>query len=239
MLACWVIPYQAKSSACCYSNGMGLRALLRRPENRPVIRFWHLVVVLLSRAYHQLSVRNRNPLPGDGPAILVCNHISGLDPILLQAASSRLIIWMMAKEYYDLKALGWFFRLAKAIPVQRSGRDTAATRAALRTLQNGGVLGVFPEGKIAVDSALLPFQIGVALLAIKSGAPVYPAYIDGTTRGMEMLPAVLRPNQIRLRFGPAVQFDRSDTSKEALTTATAAIRQAVETLRAKEIQLQS
>src|SRR6201994_270554 len=103
-----------------------------RPEDRWSIRFWRSVVVLFSRLYHHLSVRTRNPLPKDGAAILVCNHISGLDPVLLQAASSRLIIWMMAKEYYDLKSMNWFFKTVMAIPVTRGAHDTSATRLSIR-----------------------------------------------------------------------------------------------------------
>jgi 1-acyl-sn-glycerol-3-phosphate acyltransferase len=210
---------------------------LSRPENRPAIRFWHLVVALICRVYHHLKVRTRNVLPRDGAAILVCNHISGLDPLLLQAVSHRLIIWMMAKEYYDLKSLNWFFRIIHAIPVQRSGRDMAAMRAAMRALENGHVLGVFPEGKIETSEELLPFQTGVALMAIKCRVPVYPAYIEGTSRGQDMIPALLHRNVVSLRFGPQVVFDRSDTSREALERATAAIKAAIEALRRDELNL--
>jgi 1-acyl-sn-glycerol-3-phosphate acyltransferase len=176
-------------------------------------------------------------MPARGAAILVCNHISGLDPFLLQSASPRLIIWMMAKEYYDIPSLNWFFRIIDAIPVLRSGRDMAAMRQAMRALHAGRILGVFPEGKIATDDDLLPFQTGVALLAIKCNVPVYTAYLEGTTRGQEMVPAMTRPNIIALRFGPQVVFDRPDTSKEALERATNAIREAIEALRRDEMRL--
>ena len=208
-----------------------------QPEHRWSIKFWRSVVVLFSRLYHHLSVRTRNPLPASGAAILVCNHISGLDPVLLQAASSRLIVWMMAKEYYDMKSMKWFFKTVEAIPVARGQRDTSSTRAAIRALEAGRVLGIFPEGKIETSRDLLPFHIGVAMIALRTGVPVYPAYLDGTTRGKEMLPAVLMPNTISLRFGPKVEFDTADSSKEGLTKATQAIQAAVESLRLQENEL--
>lgn len=208
-----------------------------RPEDRWSIRFWRSVVVLFSRLYHHLKVRNRNPLPMSGSAILVCNHISGLDPVLLQAASSRLIIWMMAKEYYDLKSLNWFFKIVEAIPVNRGSRDTSSTRGAIRALEAGRVLGIFPEGKIETGHDLLPFHVGVAVIALRTGVPVYPAYLDGTTRGKEMLPAVLLPNDIALRFGPRIPLDYGDKSKESLVKATEAIQNAIEALRQQEIEL--
>lgn len=208
-----------------------------RPENRWVIRFWQSVVVLFSRLFHTLMVRTRSQLPPIGAAILISNHISGLDPLLLQAASSRLIVWMMAKEYYDLKSLNWFFKIVEAIPVKRGAHDSSSMRAAIRVLQRGRVLGIFPEGRIETSEELLPFHTGVALMAIKTGVPVYPAYLDGTTRGKEMIPAVLHPNTIALRFGPKIEFDRSSTDKEVLEKATEQIKAAIEDLRQQEIAL--
>src|SRR5207248_1167073 len=140
----------------------------------------------------------------------------------------RLIIWMMAREYYDQPGVRWFCSKVRAIPVERSGRDMAATRAALRTLKDGGVLGVFPEGRIEVSRELLPFQVGVGLLAIKSGVPVVPAYLEGTQRGKEMLEAIFTPNVTELRFGSPLHFDRHGADPEQ---ATAQIQSAVETLR--------
>ena len=182
------------------------------------------------RVYHRVKIRRPLAIPPKGPAILVCNHVSGLDPMLIQSCSRRLVIWMMAREYYDIKALGWMYRTVHAIPVERSGRDLAATRAALRALHDGHVLGIFPEGKIETSRALLPFQTGVALMAIKADVPVYPAYLDGTQRGKEMVAAVARPNRATLTFGDAVEFDRSSTARPALDAATEKIQQAVNML---------
>lgn len=157
--------------------------------------------------------------------------MSGLDPLLLQAMSTRVIVWMMAKEYYEIKSLGWFFRMIEAIPVSRNGRDSSATRVALRALENGNVLGVFPEGRIETSRELLPFQTGVAMLAIKTGVPIYPAYIDGSTRGKEMLPAFRSASHNSLRFGPEIVIPRQDTSRETLEAATELIRSTVEGLK--------
>ena len=178
------------------------------------------VDVCFSRIFHQLDVISPCPIPRSGPAILVCNHISGLDPALIQSVCPRLIVWMMAKEYYDIKALTWVFKTIEAIPVDRGGRDMAATRAALRALEGGRVLGVFPEGRIEKTRDLLPFQTGVALMALKANVPVYPAYLDGTQRGKTMVQAFLYPNVATLAFGPVVQTQQGSTSKEVLQAVT-------------------
>lgn len=170
-------------------------------------------------------------LPPTGPAILVCNHISGLDPLILQVCCPRLIVWMMAREYYDMPGFRPLFNLIHAIPVQRSGRDLAATRQAFRALDQGHILGIFPEGRIETTAQILPFQTGTALMALRANVPVYPACIDGTTRNTEMLDAFLYSQRGVVTFGPAVTFNASDASHHALTAATAAIRDAVLALR--------
>jgi 1-acyl-sn-glycerol-3-phosphate acyltransferase len=219
-------------ASSCISSDVKSRSIATA-EDGVGVRVAQAANRVFCRGYHQLSVLSPDPLPLRGPAILVCNHISGLDPLLVQSACRRLIVWMMAAEYYQIKSLSWLFKMVRAIPVDRSGRDLAATRAALRALSQGHILGIFPEGRIEPDHDLLPFQTGVALMAIKTAVPVYPAYLDGTQRGKEMVEAVAGPNHARLRFGPAVDFDRHSTSKESLESATAQIRRAVAILKAR------
>ena len=104
----------------------------------------------------------------------------------------------------------------------------AAMRQAIRVLERDEVLGVFPEGRIAKSRELLPFQTGVALLAIKTNSPVYPVYLDGTQReSNSMLVACLKPNRAVIAFGPPVRFDRTETDKDALQRATDTIREAI------------
>lgn len=202
------------------------------PERRLVIRMLHAFDRLFSRAYHRLKVLDACPLPLSGPAILVCNHTGPLDPLFLQAVSSRrLINWMMASEYMKIPVLSWVFRTIGIIPVDRSGRDSGPLRAALRALGQGRILGIFPEGRIEETRELLPFQTGVALMAIKAKVPVYPAYLDGTQRGQGMLAACLSPNDGILAFGPVVDLGRFGTGKAELDEATEIIRQAVDALR--------
>jgi 1-acyl-sn-glycerol-3-phosphate acyltransferase len=204
------------------------------PEQRLDIRLLQLLGVTVARCYHRTTVTASQRLLRDGPAILVCNHISGLDPVMIQSVCARSIVWMMAREYYEIPMLKWFFRTINAIPVDRTGRDLTATRAALRALGDGRVLGVFPEGKIEKTPDLIPFQTGVAMMAIKTGVPVYPAYLNGTQRGMSMVRAFLTPSEATITFGPPVQFPRGSTSKEALDTATRTIQQAVEKLKIEQ-----
>jgi 1-acyl-sn-glycerol-3-phosphate acyltransferase len=200
------------------------------------VRVLHSLNRCFARVYHHVDVRTPCRLPRRGAAILACNHLSGLDPILIQSTTNRIIRWMMAKEYYEQKSLRWMLDLVGTIPVDRGGRDMAATRAGLAALKAGHVLGVFPEGRIETSRALLPFQPGIALLAIKSGAPIYPAYLEGTQRGQEMLKAYFFPNRAILTFGEPRTIQRPQKNSSGLEQATAMIQNYIEILRVKTIK---
>ena len=151
------------------------------PERKLGVKALKAFDVVLCRCYHRFTVQSPLQLPKTGPAILISNHTSGLDPFLLQSVSRRVIVWMMAKEYYEIPGLKKMFQMLEAIPVDRASRDTAAVRLALRALQDGRVVGIFPEGRISTQRGqILPFQPGVTQMAIKTGAPVCPAFVDGT-----------------------------------------------------------
>jgi 1-acyl-sn-glycerol-3-phosphate acyltransferase len=201
-----------------------------RAEDATIIRALRAVGRCYARIYQRLEVRSPCPLPRRGPAILVCNHTGAVDPVLIQSVCPRLIRWMMAREYFDHKALHWIFAAVGVILVERSGRDMAATRHAMRALQAGEVLGVFPEGRIETSTELLPFQSGIGLLALKSGAPVFPAYLDGNQRGKEMLEVFLARNESSIAFGPAVDLTALDKSRQGMEQATDRIRAAVRDL---------
>jgi len=203
------------------------------PEHRSFCRVMKGINRFFSRVYHRIDVLSPCRVPDRGPAILICNHTSGVDPALVQSPCPRVITWMMAKEYYDIPRLKPLFDKLGVIPVTRSGRDMAATRAAMRALHDGQILGVFPEGRIEKTDELLPFQTGVALMAVKTGVPVFPAYLDGTQRGREMLKAMFTPQRATIAFGPEVVFNRDCDDRECLEAATAAMRDAVESLRQK------
>ena len=184
--------------------------------------------------YHRLRVLAPYSLPPDQGAIIACNHTSYVDPLFLQAACPRLIAWMIAQEYYHGRGINFVCRQIGAIPVQRSGRDMAATRAALRALRDGRVLGLFPEGRIETQRQLLPLQSGLALLALKSGVPVVPAWLEGTQRGAESLAgAYLWPRDVQLTFGPPLVFRGSDEhpARELTDDVMTAVTKALESLK--------
>jgi 1-acyl-sn-glycerol-3-phosphate acyltransferase len=200
-----------------------------RSEDRPSIKFLQKLVDIYIRGYHHIDVISPCSVPSTGPAILVCNHVSSIDPVLLQWACPRMIVWMMAREYY-VPGSRWLFDIINIIPVERSRRDVSATRAAMRALDHGHVLGIFPEGRLARDFNIAQFQTGVAMLALKSGVGVYPASLDGTNRGAGMLEAFFYSQRASVAFGSRVPLVAGDMSREAIERATKQIHAAVRDL---------
>jgi 1-acyl-sn-glycerol-3-phosphate acyltransferase len=98
---------------------------------------------LFLRRYHKCQI-DPVPLPEEGPALVVANHISGLDPMMMIAACQRPVHFIIASEQYYRFGLNWLFRLGGCIPVDRSSRDDSAFRAALQALHDGKVVGLFP-----------------------------------------------------------------------------------------------
>lgn len=155
---------------------------------------------LFCRVYHHIDLVSPCVIPATGPAVVIANHTSGADPIFLQATCHRMIVWMMAAEFRAMRGMQWLFDLMEIIPVARSGRDTASTRAALRVLDRGGVVGVFPQGRIERRGHSFPFRPGVSLLASRSGASVWPAHLNGTQRNTSLAGAYLLPHEVRVHW---------------------------------------
>jgi 1-acyl-sn-glycerol-3-phosphate acyltransferase len=164
--------------------------------------------------WHQLSTDGWAPLPDVGPAILISNHTCGVDHMLLQSKSRRLLGFMVAREYYEWKWIHWICQYIGCIPVNRDGRDFAATRAAMRALKAGRVLPIFPEGHIVPASGrrLDPMKPGTAYLAIHAQVPVIPAFIYGTPETNEIIESLLTPSRASVIFGERI--DLSDIARD-------------------------
>jgi 1-acyl-sn-glycerol-3-phosphate acyltransferase len=159
---------------------------------------------LFCRHYHRLRTEPL-PLPETGPALVVANHVSGLDPLLLIAASKRPLRFIIASEQYHRFGLHWLFKAVGCIPVDRKGRPERAFRAALRALEQGEVVALFPHGKIHLDShPPRPLKPGFVRMAQLADCPIYPVRIEGVRgEGLVATSALLR-SRARLTGHPPV-----------------------------------
>jgi 1-acyl-sn-glycerol-3-phosphate acyltransferase len=136
------------------------------------------VAWMLSRGVYRFKVSGDENLPSQGAAILVCNHVSFVDAILLLAASPRPIYFVMDHRIFQVPVLGWLFRLGKAIPIAPRSEDAAAYESALdaaaKVLREGDLLAIFPEGGITRDGNLQEFKGGVMKILQRQPVPVIP-----------------------------------------------------------------
>ena len=143
------------------------------------------------------------PLSAVGSALVASNHISGLDPFLLIAASPRPLRFLIAREEYERFGLNWLFRRAQCIPVDRERNPERAMREALRALRNGDVVAVFPQGAIQFPvTCLRKLKGGVVRLAHQCDCTIYPVQVSDVRAAGHTALAVIFPSRSRLRTLP-------------------------------------
>ena len=178
---------------------------------------------VLTRIVYRFKVTGDHHIPSEGAAILVANHVSFVDAVLLMAASPRPIRFIMDSRIFQVPVLGWLFRLAKCIPVAPQKDDPVTYQRAFdeaaKVLREGDLLGIFPEGGITRDGQLQPFKGGVMKIMEQAKAdgvdvPVVPmaltnlwgSYFSRIEKGGAMARPFRRGlfNRVGLNVGEAV-----------------------------------
>ncbi|AMO23046.1 glycerol acyltransferase [Ramlibacter tataouinensis] len=140
--------------------------------------FLRFVAWVMSHLMYRFRLRGDDHIPVAGAAVLVCNHVSFVDAVLLMGASPRPIRFVMDHQIFKVPVLGWLFRLAKAIPIAPRSEDPAAYEAAFeaaaQVLREGDLLAIFPEGSITRDGQLQEFKGGIMKILALQPAPVVP-----------------------------------------------------------------
>ena len=138
-----------------------------------------LVMLVVTRVVYRLKVRGDEHLPTDGAAILVCNHVSFIDAVILGVCSPRPMVFLMDHRIFKTPGIGWFFRAVKAIPIAPQKEDPQAYEQAFdrarEVLRNGDLLCLFPEGAITKDGRMQPFKAGIMKILASDPVPVIPA----------------------------------------------------------------
>ncbi len=138
-----------------------------------------LTMLVLARVIYRLKVRGGHHIPTDGAAIVVANHVSFVDAILMGVISPRPMVFLMDHNIFKNPALGWFFRLVKAIPIAPQKEDPVAYERAFErareVLREGDLLCLFPEGAITKDGRMQPFKGGIMKILETDPVPVVPS----------------------------------------------------------------
>ena len=161
------------------------------------------IMRVLFKLYYNPKIINKEVIPKEGPILIVGNHKHIYDQCLTIMATKRVIHYMAKKEYFDGK-MAWFFKLVGCIPVDRSIKDHNATDKALKVLNNGGAIGLFPEGtrNKTKDVFLLPFKFGTVSMAKKTNATIIPFGLTGDYK--------FRSKNLTIRYGTPFKVRKMD-----------------------------
>ena len=153
----------------------------------PVIRTGSFVIRCLARIFTRVEIVGElASFPRTGAVLLVANHASNADPVLiggyLNPRLGRPINWMGKREVFEWPIVSWLARHGGVHPVDRGSADVEAFRTAIRILEDGNILAVFPEGTRSPDGRLQAAKDGAAVLAARSGATIVPIGVGESDR---------------------------------------------------------
>jgi acyl-[acyl-carrier-protein]-phospholipid O-acyltransferase/long-chain-fatty-acid--[acyl-carrier-protein] ligase len=137
-----------------------------------------VVCWMLTHTLYRIRVVGGEHIPTQGPALLVCNHVSYVDGLLVGACVPRFVRFLIYRPIYERKALRWLFRLMQAIPIAGGPEAPAALAQARQALQEGHVVCIFAEGAVSRTGDLLPFQRGFERIIEGLEVPVIPVHLD-------------------------------------------------------------
>jgi 1-acyl-sn-glycerol-3-phosphate acyltransferase len=146
------------------------------------------LVWLLIHSVYRLRKTGLDRIPNEGAALVVSNHVSYVDALVISAGCRRPIRWVMDHQIFKVPVLSFIFRTAKAIPIAPAHEDPAmlerAYEAIARELADGQLVGIFPEGKLTSDGEMNPFRGGIVKIIERTPVPVIPMALSGLWRSL-------------------------------------------------------
>ena len=162
---------------------------------------------LYTTIMHDFKAYGAELVPDSGGVLIVSNHQSYIDPVLLGTAiKNRPLSYLAKSELFENRYFGFMIRNMNAFPVRQGAGDVGAVKETIRRLQEGHALNVFPEGSRTPDGELQPMQSGIGLIVRRAGVPVVPAAIVGSYEAFPRHAKFPRRRPVRLQFGPPMHL---------------------------------
>lgn len=155
----------------------------------------------LTWTYLGLRSRGSDRIPRRGGVLIVANHCSHLDPVVLGCSAGRPLSFLARATLFKPKPFAWLLRKLGTIPLAQGQGDRGAIDLAVNLLREGRALAIFPEGTRSHDGRLGEAKGGAGLLALRAGVPILPAHIAGTHRSMPRGVSFPRPGRVRVHWG--------------------------------------
>jgi 1-acyl-sn-glycerol-3-phosphate acyltransferase len=166
-------------------------------------RSCQILARVLTTLLFDLKVFGRHNVPKRGGVLIVSNHQSNLDPVLMAVRLDRPLNYIAKSELFEGRVGGWLLRqLFNAFPVRLGAGDVGAVKETIQRCQEGHVLNIYPEGARTGDGEIGSMQRGIALIIRRARVPVVPAVIVGSFEAWPKFKRVFRPWPVRLRYGP-------------------------------------
>ncbi|MCS4484450.1 1-acyl-sn-glycerol-3-phosphate acyltransferase [Gleimia sp. 6138-11-ORH1] len=193
----------------------------------------------LLKAYYKPWIEGKEQIPTTGAAILASNHLAVFDSVFLPLLCDRQIVFIGKDDYFKTKTfkgrvIASFMRGVGVIPVDRSSSSAAesALNAGLGVLKAGQLFGIYPEGTRSPDGKIYKAKVGVAKLAIKSGAPVIPIAMIGTDVAQPIGQRIPTRHPVGIRVGEPLDFSHLQGKEDDGPTLRAVANQIIEAIQA-------
>ena len=193
----------------------------------PILDVLRPAVRLGARAYFGIRFEGISHIPISGPLLIVPNHVTYADPVLVSIPVRRRVYYMAWDALFRVPGLAWLIRRLRAFPVELDAADSRATREAVRLLQAGEAVMIFPEGARSLDGRVQRFKPGAFRLACSLGVPILPVTIIG---GHEVWPpgrALPRRGRLRIVYHPLIVPAADQEDKSAARTLAPEVRRIV------------
>ncbi len=153
---------------------------MKNITNNLLEKFYHLGAKVLIRMVYDCEFKGFDNIPATGPCLVICNHVSFVDGLILNAASRRDIRFIIADEIYNYPIVNYFMKMDRAIPIKANRESVKKALAkASEALQNGEVVAIFPEGQITYSGYMSRFKLGVEWILKNDKVPVVPIVLVG------------------------------------------------------------
>lgn len=179
-------------------------------ERAGFIYHWlKLSAFVLSKLFFHLEIKDRKLIPRQGGFVLVSNHTSFLDPVILGAACPRVLNFAARDTLFRNRLFAALLRMVCAFPIKRWSADLSAVRESVRRLKSGAGLVVFPEGTRSAGSEMQNITYGFVLLSYRARVPIIPAWISGSKNAWGKGDKMIKAAKIRVIFGQPVYANSS------------------------------
>ena len=174
--------------------------------SRAVYRWGHRLTNIFCKTMGHLEAQGVHHIPREGGVLLVSNHVSFLDPVIIGSAANREIHFMARSNAFDIPGLGKLISVYNAYPVNRGAPDLKALRNTISLLKNGNVVLIFPEGTRSVDGTLGKARDGACFIAHRAGVPTIPVFHSGAERMLPRNSRRLRRAKLSVAFGTPLEL---------------------------------